>query len=605
MMRGLIDMLSSFFRERKVLAGAIIGLFIPAIYCFFYLNTIWDPYGKTAQVPAVIVNLDTPASLSGESINVGKELTDRLIKDKYFNWRVMGDESQALADMREEKNLIILTIPAGFSQSIADVTKDNTDKVTPKPIRYYANQGESFIVSQMGDRMTAALRESLNDQVSAKIMNKLIDAVGQGTTGFMQGADAMKQISDGANQLADGSKKLADSLGQAEAGAGKLGQGAKEAEIGSAKLSDGILQFTQGSEQISKQLAQSQTAVQGIDSKLKEISATPGLSKETVQALSALSAQTSQLGAAMGQGSQAASSLAAGEKLALDKSKALTTGLGQLDQGLQSLNQGLTQGRQGANSIYTNILKLQSGANTLQTKFNEAGNTSNPLKGKVDVLNAPVNFQKVAINPVPNNGTFFSGFFAPLSLWVGAIVFSFLTVMVKWRGWARRSLLPRYILLAVMGVVQSLVLDWVLIKLLGLQVNDLPLFIWMTILTSLTFISIVHFVFAMTGFAGNVIVLILLVFQLGLSGGSYPVALLSDINQHLSGWVPLTYAVQGFRIAISGGSGSVLQSQIGHLLIFFAAGIGLHLLYGGISWLDSYKKRNKREQSKLIIKEQT
>jgi putative membrane protein len=590
-MKGLRDMLLSFFKERKVLAGTLVGLFIPAIYCFLYLNAIWDPYGKVDQVPGIIINMDKEAEISGQKLNLGLEITDQLLKDHKLDWKSSSDKAQALAEMNEGKNLVIIEIPENFSSSIAALTKDSSQ--SPEPIRYYANQGQSFIVSQIGDRMTELLREQLNGNVTSKILGKLISAVSDGQAGFMKAADSAKEMQTGAGKLATGTETLTTSLEQATQGAEKLSKGAAQAADGTSKLAGGLGQIKAGNEQAAAQMDQGAQAIGQVGQKLQQLAVSQGLPEETSKALAALAAQTSQLSAAFEQGSKSVSTMVNGEEQAIQQSKQLVQGVQQLQNGLSSLSDGLSKGVNGSKTINSNLVQLESGMKQMADQLNQAGSVENTLKGKENLLATPVAIEKLPVNPVPNNGTFFTGFFAPLSLWVGAIVFSYLTVMVKWQGWGRRSLLPRYFLLALLGIVQAAILDLLLIEVLGLHVDHLSQFIWMTILTSLMFISIVHFIFAMTGVAGNLIVLILLVFQLGLSGGSYPIVMLSEINQHLSPWMPLTYAVQGFRIAISGGSAHVLSEQIVHMVYFLAFGLGLHVIYGATSIMKRKFRKKK------------
>jgi putative membrane protein len=592
-MKGLTDMLVSFFKERKVLAGTLVGLFIPAIYCFLYLNAIWDPYGKVDRVPGIILNYDKEAELDGDKLQLGKDLTEQMLKDKKLNWTESTDEAAAMEELKQGKVYVVMKIPETFSADVAALVKDS-DKA-PAPIQYYVNQGESLIVSQIGDRMTEVLKEQLNDKVSEKVLTKLVAAVSDGQEGFLKAADGAGKLQDGAAKLAEGSGKLTDSLQQARQGSEKLAQGAAKALEGTGKLSGGLGQIKRGNEQAAAQMAQGAQAVGQIGQKLQQLSQAPGLPDATKMALAQLAAQMQQLGAAFDQGSKSMSAMVAGEEQAVQQSQQLVEGVRQLQQGLTALSDGLGKGADGSKEISENLVKLQNSMKEIKDKLAEAGNTPVKLKGKENLLNTPISIEKTYVHPVPNNGTFFTGFFAPLSLWVGAIVFSYLTIMVKWRGWARRSLLPRYALLAVLGVAQALILDLLLIKGLGLRVDNMADFVWMTILTSLTFISIIHFIFAMTGVAGNLIVLILLVFQLGLSGGSYPVAMLSDINRHLSNWLPLTYAVHGFRIAISGGTAELLREQVVHILYFLAIGLGLHVLYGVGSRVKSLLKKNRHK----------
>jgi putative membrane protein len=590
-MRGLTAMLGSYFKERKVLLGTIVGLFIPAIYCFLYLNAIWDPYGKADRIPAIIINQDQGSQLDGEPLQLGKELTDQLLQDKKLGWQVGTNEAAALERLKDGQVNVVITIPEKFSAGVAGIVQDSA--AAPEPIRYYVNQGESLIVSQIGDRLTEALKAELNDKVSQKVMGKLIAAIGEEQNGFLTAADAAAKLADGAAQLKQGSETLAGSLQKARDGSAKLTDGAAKAADGSSRLSAGLEQLSRGNDQAAAQLQQGAQGVQQLADKLGQLAQQPGLPEPTKAALEQLAAQTKQLGASFAQGAQGAGTLAAGSRQAAQQSQQLAEGVKQLQQGLASLADGLAKGAGGSRELAANMAKLQDGVKEMQQKLQDAGNTPNTLKGKEALLTAPISIDKTYIHPVPNNGTFFTGFFAPLSLWVGAIVFCYLTTMVKWQGWARRSLIPRYVLLALLGVVQAVVLDLLLTKGLGLGVDDMKAFVLLTILTSLTFISLIHFIFAMTGVAGNLIVLILLVFQLGLSGGSYPVSMLSDINRHLSDWVPLTYAVNGFRIAISGGSSNLLWHQASHVLIFLAVGLGLHVAYGIASRIVSAARKRR------------
>lgn len=592
-MKGFKEMLGSYFKERKVLLGTIIGLFIPAIYCLLYLNAIWDPYGKVNQIPGIIINHDASAQLDGETLQLGSELTDRLMKDKYLDWKVGTDEAAALAELQDGKAYIVLTIPEQFSSTVAAIVKDSSKP--PVPLQYYVNQGGSYIVSQIGDRMTETLKAQLNDKMSEKVLGKLIAALGDGQNGFLQAADGAGQLADGSAKLAGGADKLAGSLREAHDGSAKLAGGAEQAAGGAGKLSAGLEQLSRGNEQAAAQMQQGAQSVAQLEAALQQLAQQQGLPEQTRAALGQLAAQTQQLSAAFTQGAQNMGALAAGGQQAAQQSASLAGGVAKLQQGLTQLTDGLAKGADGSQELSANMAKLQDGIKQMHQKLQSAADTPNTLKGKESLLNAPISIEKTYIHPVPNNGTFFTGFFAPMSLWVGALIFSFLTTMVKWKGWARRWLLPRYVLLALLGVAQALVLDAFLIKGLGLHVEDLGAFIWMTVLTSLTFVALLHFIFAMIGVAGNLVSIILLVLQLGLSGGSYPIAMLSELNRHLSSWMPLTYAVQGFRIAISGGTSAMLWHQVSHVLIFLGVGLGLHVLYGVISRGISLLRKSRKK----------
>ncbi|MGB4919625.1 MAG: YhgE/Pip family protein, partial [Lactococcus raffinolactis] len=79
-----------------------------------------------------------------------------------------------------------------------------------------------------------------------------------------------------------------------------------------------------------------------------------------------------------------------------------------------------------------------------------------------------------------------------------------------------------------------------------------------TILVAFTFMFIVTFFNTWLGKPGAFLMLILLLLQLAASAGTYPLALTGSFFQKINPWMPMTYAVTGFRQVIS------LAGHIGH-----------------------------------------
>ena len=102
-----------------------------------------------------------------------------------------------------------------------------------------------------------------------------------------------------------------------------------------------------------------------------------------------------------------------------------------------------------------------------------------------------------------------------------------------------------------------------------------------TLLVSFCFMMIVTFLNTWLGKPGAFLALILLLLQLGASAGTYPLALTSKFFQVLNPWMPMTYAVSGFRQVIS------LTGKIGQeTTILLVLSVVLVILLG----LTGYKK---------------
>ena len=59
------------FKNKILLGSMIVIMFIPIMYGGFFLGSIWNPYGKTQNMPVAFVNNDKGATLQGKSSNIG------------------------------------------------------------------------------------------------------------------------------------------------------------------------------------------------------------------------------------------------------------------------------------------------------------------------------------------------------------------------------------------------------------------------------------------------------------------------------------------------------------------------------------------------------
>lgn len=67
--------------NKRILIVLLAIALIPAIYCYIYLSSMWNTYGKINQIPVNIVNEDKSVAFNGKRIAIGENLT-RSLKDK-------------------------------------------------------------------------------------------------------------------------------------------------------------------------------------------------------------------------------------------------------------------------------------------------------------------------------------------------------------------------------------------------------------------------------------------------------------------------------------------------------------------------------------------
>lgn len=95
------------------------------------------------------------------------------------------------------------------------------------------------------------------------------------------------------------------------------------------------------------------------------------------------------------------------------------------------------------------------------------------------------------------------------------------------------------------------------------------------------------------GNPGRFIAVIILVLQLGASGGTFPLELLPNFYQVIHGALPMTYSINGFRAVISNGDFGYMWQMAGVLI-----GIALVMILLSITYFTilSRKEETSEEQ---------
>ncbi|GAB2022449.1 YhgE/Pip domain-containing protein [Pseudolactococcus yaeyamensis] len=248
--------------------------------------------------------------------------------------------------------------------------------------------------------------------------------------------------------------------------------------------------------------------------------------------------------------------LATGANQLNQNSAKLLEGSGQLANGAGQVSNGSTQLATGANTLTTGIGTLQNGASTLAAGLGEArtklaANQTDP--NNAEKIASPLNITHADKDNSPKNGVGMTPYMMSVALFVGAVATNMIIAgsISGEKAKNRRD----YILgkLAVNGVIAvgEGVLVYFAVHMLGLSANHELTMFGFTILVAFTFMFIVTFFNTWLGKPGAFLMLILLLLQLAASAGTYPLALTSHFFQKINPWMPMTYAVTGFRQVIS------------------------------------------------------
>ena len=249
---------------------------------------------------------------------------------------------------------------------------------------------------------------------------------------------------------------------------------------------------------------------------------------------------------------------------------------------------------------------------TEEIKKAEAGTNTNMLfnllkvdyKQQAEFFANPVQLSENKLYHIKNYGSAMTPFYTVLSIWVGALLMSsLLTTKVEDEEGKYKpceKYFGRWILFLVISLLQTLVITLGDMYILGTQAVSPYRFVFYGLLISALFSSIIYTIVHLLGNVGKAICIILLVLQLGSSGGTFPIQMTSSFFQALYPKVPFTYSIGLLREAVGGVYIPAAQRDMKILLI----GIVITLVSGTI--LVHLKSRSKKlsteqEKSKLFL----
>ena len=269
------------FQNKILLLVVIAVIVIPSIYTTLFLGSMWDPYGKTDQLPVAVVNKDQPASYGGKEIRIGEELTEELKKNDALDFRFM-DEGKAQKQLKDGSCYMVLTIPENFSAHAATLTQDQPKKME---LTYETNPGTNYIASKMSESAMKELQSSVREEVTKVYARVMFDSILEVADGMEAGAKGAERIGEGVSQVAAGNESitknlslLADSTLTFKSGAGTLSEGLKtytdaiqKAALGTERLAEGTKELESASGQLEEGAASLESAANQLTNGLKQI----------------------------------------------------------------------------------------------------------------------------------------------------------------------------------------------------------------------------------------------------------------------------------------------------------------------------------------------
>lgn len=433
---------------------------------------------------------------------------------------------------------------AKLASAISDLNGANTSSQTTTTTNTNTN---TQLANNIGKVKAGVdqLRAEVNKSIASSGQNvQQVSAAAQGLqeslqsmqTGSNQAMSSMDQLSNYTGLLASSATLLANHAGQlnsqvagaqpqigaytgavhtAAAGAGLLAANTGALQSGANQLASGINQYTAGVGQLGSGISQLNANSGQLNSGAMQLAG----------ALGQLNNQIPTLVAGVNQ-------LAAGTQQLQDNSPALISGIAQLNAGAGRLASSLGRGAKTINGI-------------------------KPTARTAKMFAEPTKLQHKNYSYVPNYGHALAPYVLSVALYVGMLVFNFVYPIrrIAAPGKSATAWWGSKVVIGSTAAIAMAVVEDAIMMACGLNVDHVPAFFLTTICFGLASMAIVMFLSMTFDNPGRFLAMVLLMLQLGGSGGTFPMEVTMKFYNVIHWFLPMTYSIQGLRQSISSGLG--------------------------------------------------
>jgi len=405
-------------------------------------------------------------------------------------------------------------------------------------------------------------------------LNTAVDKTGELARGLEKLSGGAMSLKDGLKTVNDGNIALKDGLDTAATKTGELSTGLTALGDGINSLKDGLETVNNGNIAVKDGLNNAATKTGELSSGLKSLSSGAASLRDGLETVN-----------------NGTVSLKDGLNTAADKSGELSDGLGKLESGAISLKNGMQDANEG-------VAKLKDGLDSGYNKLNDKLKFDS--ENMSTFVSEPVNVKDDSINRVDRYGEGLAPYFISLSLWIGVMLMNLVLTLGKtfklFKSKFMNSFSGRFLVGALLAVIEALILNFVLVKGMGIAPVSVTWFCLTNIFIAIVFFGIMYGVSHGLGVLGAPIMFMVLILQLASSGGTFPIETAPEFFGTIGEILPMTYTVDALRMVISGTNSAILSNDIRTLLITMVA-----CMCGGLI-IRSIINIGKKKHSKVLVR---
>lgn len=211
----------------------------------------------------------------------------------------------------------------------------------------------------------------------------------------------------------------------------------------------------------------------------------------------------------------------------------------------------------------------------------------NDPEGLAASLSGPVALDRKPVYPIRNYGSAMAPFYTILSLWVGSIVLAAM-MKVSVDDELINELIPvrlheiylgRYLFFGGLALLQATLVCAGDILFFGIQCDNPLQFVLAGWIASLVFSNIVYTLTVSFGDIGKALAVVLLVMQVGGSGGTFPIEMTGPVFQAIYPFLPFTHGINAMHAAMAGAYHMEYWVELGILASYLIPSLALGVVF--------------------------
>ncbi|OUM59529.1 hypothetical protein PIROE2DRAFT_63719 [Piromyces sp. E2] len=156
--------------KRPAVSFILLGLiFLPGMYSWLNIDSTWNPYDNTGNLPIAIVNKDKGATILGENINMGNSLVDGMKENNAIKWFFLN-EAEAKEKVLKSEIYGEVDIPEDFSKNIINIFE--IGQMKRPELSFQVNQKKNAIAPIIVSKAVNALETTIDQNIVNAIFYK-------------------------------------------------------------------------------------------------------------------------------------------------------------------------------------------------------------------------------------------------------------------------------------------------------------------------------------------------------------------------------------------------------------------------------------------------